>query len=281
MIKSDTALSGVRILVTRAREENSVQPFSELLRHRGAEVLEIPVIDIKAPDDLSQLDRGLQNIADYDWLIFASKNAVKYTLARAQALGLDIAAAPLKLQLAAVGPATAQSLKKAGLPVAFCPTTFVAEKLIDEFPGYPRLAGLKIFWPRTNIGRDLIAEKLTAAGATVDTALAYVTGLPADAAQLAGQLVDALRQGQIDVITLASAQSAKNLKELINMGLKEVPGSHIDALLAPVKIAAIGPVTGRAAIEHLGRVDVQSEQYTLSGLTESLLASLKFPQKEQ
>jgi len=140
---------------------------------------------------------------------------------------------------------------------------------------------LKFLWPKTNIGRTLIVDKLTAAGARVDTALAYITGLPKDHEQLAAELIAQLTAGKIDVITLASAQSAKNLTALINIGLKQHPDLSLSSLLEPVKIAAIGPVTAEAARLCLGRVDIEAAQYTLVGLTESLLASLKFPQKGQ
>jgi uroporphyrinogen-III synthase len=284
MIKSDKPLTGLRVLVTRARGHS--EKLAALLRPLGAEISEIPVIEISKPDDFAGLDRGLHNLGQYNWLIFASQNAVEHTMARAQAIGVEIGAdlgnSP-GLKLAAIGPATAGALIKKGLTVDFCPSNFSAEFLVEEFPGYPCLAGTKVFWPKTNIGRTLIADQLTAAGATVDTAIAYLTGLPPKHMDLARQLVDTLEAGKIDVITLASAQSARNLAKLLELGLslsgKAATGS-LDKLLAPVKIAAIGPITANAARQALGRADIEAEEYTLSGLTEALLASLKFGQKE-
>jgi len=269
-------LTGLKVLITRAREQ--APELRQLLLPLGAEVFEIPVIEISAPQDFAELDRALSSLTNYDWLIFASKNSVKYTLARALELGLPTTLND-RPKLAAIGPATAEELAKHGLSAAFCPSNFVAENLVDEFPGYPDLAGTKILWPKTNIGRTLIIDKLTGAGATVDTALAYTTGLPADHDNLALDLVEKLATGKIDVITLASAQSAKNLTTLINIGLKNKKNCDLKTLLKPIKIAAIGPITAEAARDCLGKVDIEAEQYTLAGLTESLLASLKFPQK--
>jgi uroporphyrinogen III methyltransferase/synthase len=283
MIKSEKPLAGLKVLVTRAQGQS--ENFKQLLQPLGAEVSEIPVIEISQPDDFAELDKALGNISQYDWLVFVSKNAVNYTLARAQTLGVAIDKEP-KLKLAAIGPATADELTKNGLGVDFCPSSFVAEFLVEEFPNYPNLQGTKVFWPRTNIGRTLIADQLTAAGATVDTAIAYKTGLPSQHLDLARQLVDRLASGKIDVITLASAQSARNLAQLISMGLslnveQSGPSPALKDLLASVKIAAIGPVTAMACREVLGKADIEAAEYTLGGLTEALLASLKFGQKEQ
>jgi len=301
MTTNDKPLTGLRVLVTRALGQS--HEFKELLAPLGAIVSEIPVIEIREPEDFTELDQALRNLQLYNWLIFASKNAVEHTLARVERLGIQLGASP-HLRIAAIGPATAGELIKRGVGVHFCPSSFMAEFLVDEFPGYPDLAGTKVLWPKTNIGRTLISDKLRQAGATVDTAIAYITGLPADHQKLAKKLVDALCAGEIDVITLASAQSAYNLADLLNKGLENRTGvkpfdvecklldslpvgrqekatEGIKKLLTSVKIAAIGPVTARTARQVLGKTDVEASQYTLAGLTEALLASLKFEQKEQ
>ncbi|MBU6450518.1 MAG: uroporphyrinogen-III synthase [Cyanobacteria bacterium REEB67] len=295
-------LDGINILVTRSVDQADI--FAGLLRDLGANVSEIPVLAITPPQDYKDLDRYLRDLPSYDWIVFASTNAVDYTVARAAALGLSDALKAVKL--AVVGPSTAQAVTGHGYKVDFCPSAFVAETLIEEFPDYPHLQGKKIFWPRTNIGRTVIIDKFSEAGAQVDTAVAYLTDLPADHAHLARTLVGALRAGHIDVITLASAQSARNLASMIEEGLlfeAAEPGktttkienneeamamksstiaskeATMQELLGAVQIAAIGPVTARAARAELGRVDVEASDHTIIGLTKSLLASLKFPQK--
>ncbi len=251
-----------------------------LLEPLGATVSDLPLIEITSPEDFSDLDQALTSLEKYDWMILASQNAVDHVLARAATLKVSVSGTR-GLKLAAIGPATATELAKNGLVADFCPSSFLAEFLIEEFPGYPDLQGKKIFWPRTNIGRTLIADKLAEAGAQVDTAIAYVTGLPKEHDLLADQLVESLSRGQIDVITLASAQSARNLATLIQNGLdrrhpQTVEEINMERLLAPVKIAVIGPITATAARDELGKVDIEAAEYTLSGLTEALLASLKF-----
>jgi uroporphyrinogen III methyltransferase / synthase len=283
----DKPLQGLRVLVTRAEEQ--ADSFATLLQEQGATTIERA---------FSKLDQALKERNQYDWIIFASHNAVKFTLQRLNALGLPPQALNC-CQLASIGAATSSSLNEAGLTVAFQPTVYVAESLASELPQQTKLAGKRILWPKTNIGRLLIAEELEAAGAKVDIAIAYESGLPANKEQLGLELVGLLKDKAIDVITLASAQTARNLGLAIELGLQLHPEAELmsqgaqtapamadhkkklalakEDLLASVKIAAIGPITASAAEQSLGRVDLVAKDHTLKGLA-TLLASLKFEQ---
>jgi uroporphyrinogen III methyltransferase/synthase len=284
----DKPLQGVRVLVTRAEEQ--ADSFADLLQERGATTIERALLAVGPASDYSELDKAINQLAQYQWIIFASQNAVKFTLQRLKALGLP-AQALSQCQLASIGPATSNCLAEEGLSVAFQPTAYVAETLVAEFQQQVNLAGQRLLWPKTNIGRLLIADGLRAAGAQVDTAIAYESGLPTNKEHLGRELVALLRDQAIDIITLASAQTARNLGQLLDLGLQlELGPDHKEKLallkeekeelLSSVKIAAIGPITAAAAEQSLGRVDLIAEEHTLKGLTDSLLASLKFEQNQ-
>ena len=71
--KAVKPLHGVRVLVGRARHQAG--SLSKQLRKLGADVLEIPFIEIRKPA-LLPLDTALKNLATYDWLILTSVNGV-------------------------------------------------------------------------------------------------------------------------------------------------------------------------------------------------------------
>lgn len=263
---SEKPLQGVNVLVTRAKDQ--AESFAVSLEALGATCLEIPVIEISEPDDWQDFDRAAAEIEKFDWLIFASQNAVERTFSRLAQLGLS--PGKIKGKIAAIGPSTAEVIEQKGLSVQFQPSSFVAENLIAEMPGYPHLDGLRVFWPKTDIGRKIIIESFSRAGATVVTAVVYKTGLPQNSPALQEKLKESFAAGKVDVITLASAQSARNLATLLH-------GAGLDpkALDRRIKIAAIGPVTAEAARIALGRVDIEAAVHTLPGLAEALLASLK------
>src|SRR5205085_5402534 len=73
-------LFGKRIVVTRAREQ--ADALSSRLHALGADVIEIPTIEILPAADYGPLDRAISGLASYDWLIFTSANGVRFFLDR-------------------------------------------------------------------------------------------------------------------------------------------------------------------------------------------------------
>jgi uroporphyrinogen III methyltransferase/synthase len=113
-------LAGRRILVTRA----SAQAFglSQPLRELGADVLEIPTIEIRwLPSNLA-LDNALIKIDHYDTLILTSVNGVERMFERYNKLGLPIEDMQ-HLLVVAIGPATAREIQSEGLGVSIVPET--------------------------------------------------------------------------------------------------------------------------------------------------------------
>src|SRR5712671_8073097 len=89
--KKEEPLSGWRVLTTRASRQSG--GLAEPLREMGAEVVEIPTIEIKPPASYKALDAALANISKYDWLILTSVNGVEALFARLKKLHI----APEKL----------------------------------------------------------------------------------------------------------------------------------------------------------------------------------------
>ena len=119
-------LSGKRIVVTRAREQASA--LVDVLSAEGAEPLEFPVIRIAPPSDgYAGLDAALAEISSYDWLILTSVNGVAALRFRLKVAGRD-ARALGGVKVAAVGPATAERLKKWGSLPTSCRRSSRARK---------------------------------------------------------------------------------------------------------------------------------------------------------
>ena len=81
-------LSGIRVLVGRAKHQAGA--LSTELRKLGAQVLEIPFIEIRKPDSFRPLDFALKNLGTYDWLILTSVNGVEAMWARSEKLRLNL-----------------------------------------------------------------------------------------------------------------------------------------------------------------------------------------------
>lgn len=249
-------LFGKRIVVTRARVQAS--QLSEPLRALGAEVIELPTIQIVAPaDQYAALDAAIAQVKRYDWIIFTSRNGVAHFWQRLGQAGHDKAA--LKhLRVAAVGSATAQALKDRGIMPQIVPKRFVAESLLEAL-FETNITNQRFLLPRADIARPTLPKKLIAAGAQVDDIDTYRT----IAAQPDANALAELDKG-VDIITFTSSSTVRNF-------VKQVGSERIKKLTQQAMIAAIGPITARTAQDLDLHVDIMPTKYTIAGLIEAIV----------
>ena len=154
-------LFGRRVLVTRAAGQAS--KLAELLEDQGAGVLLQPAIEIGPPADWGPVDRAIERLSQFDWLVFSSANGVRFLLDRLLASGRDLRALG-RVHLAAIGPGTAEELARFHLSADLQPTSFRAESLAaalesagkrHAFPVGPSQPGAGDFGRRTAAGRRL------------------------------------------------------------------------------------------------------------------------------
>ena len=122
-------LFGRRIVVTRAQDQAA--EFVERLHALGADVIEWPVISLEPASDPAPLDKAIERLPTYDWLIFTSVNGVRYFLERLDRRPHDLRS--LKARICAIGPATRQAIENLHLKVDLMPEEYVAESLVAAF----------------------------------------------------------------------------------------------------------------------------------------------------
>ena len=252
-------LAGKRVLVTRAAHQAS--KLSEGLRDLGADPVEVPVIEIRPPEDFALLDRALHELNSYDWLIFTSANAVRALAERAAMLDLNLAAA-VGFKVAAVGEATATAERDAGFAVALVPETYVAESLTKSLAGYTR--GKRVLLARAAVARDVIPDSLRAAGATVAVVDAYRNVMPKSAPAL---LREALQKG-IAAAAFTSSSSVTHLGEAARPAGIAFPFAGVAAI-------SIGPITSQTLRELGWEPAAEARPSDVSGLVAAVLRALQ------
>src|SRR5436853_2600430 len=123
-------LSRKRVVVTRTRKQAGA--LTSQLRALGADVFELPTIRIEPPTELREFAELVQDAHGYDWIVFTSANGVEAFFDIFFKLYDDtreIGGA----RIAAIGPATAQSVKDFHMHVDLQPDEFVAEAVVREF----------------------------------------------------------------------------------------------------------------------------------------------------
>jgi uroporphyrinogen-III synthase len=85
--------------------------------------------------------------------------------------------------------------------------------------------------------------------------------------------LEALQKQTVDVITFASSKTVKHFFQLLEQFLptSSQQSPTPSSILQNVCIASIGPQTSTTCQQRLGRVDVEAEEYTLEGLTQSIV----------
>jgi uroporphyrinogen III methyltransferase / synthase len=259
-------LSGRRIVVTRSREQAT--ELIDMLEERGAEAIPAHAIRIVAAEDPAPLEEACRNAGSFDWIIFASANAVDYFMRGLLAAGdvRDLHG----VRLCTVGPSTASRLQRYGIRVDLTPAEFRADSLLDALKASGDLTGQRILIPRANIARDRLAEELREAGADVVDVVAYRT-VPGGAERTGEyDVYRLLLDRQIDAVTFASASAVRNFVTMI--GEEQAP----DLLKATV-VASIGPVTAEAA-QQLGlHTTVMPKRYTIPDLVDALVEHFSLP----
>ena len=265
-------LFGQRILVTRKHSGEF-----ELLEELGAEIIEFPTIEIVPPITWDELDKSIDKIETYNWLIFTSANGIRFFFKRFFERDKDIR--ELKgIKICAVGSKTALEVKKYGMKVDLVPEEFNAEGLVEAFlkehreQNLPtgqagtehRLKGLKILLPRAEVAREIFPEKVKEMGGEIDIATAYRAVTP----EIHGKRLNRfLKEGKISIATFTSAATFNNFMSIMD--------HDAHGLLRGVAIAVIGPVTARA-VEKAGlKVSIMPKQATIEAMIQGIIEWVK------
>jgi uroporphyrinogen III methyltransferase / synthase len=254
-------LHGRRIVVTRARAQAS--GFLERLRAMGADAVELPVIAVEPAAEQRDLDAALDRLAAAprqeraSWAVFTSANAVELVWDACERTGRD-ARGFAGTRLVAIGPETAAALHRHGLRADLVPEEYVAEAVAEAMLG-AGVAGARVWLPRAAMARDVLPDRLRAAGAEVEVLPLYRTVLPAGTAATLAALLDA---GPVDAVTFTSSSTVQHFLGALDG--RPFPEGAV--------AACIGPVTARTAREAGLPVTVVATEYTTAGLAAALAA---------
>jgi len=223
-------LAGRRIAVTRRRAADDA--LSDLLLRLGAEVIDAPAQELAPPTDLGALDRAIDGLHRYSFLVFTSAMGVQSFFDRLFERGKD-ARWLTGLRLAVVGPGTAKALRERGLLADVAPEEYRGEALAQAIAAQMG-PGARVLVARNQDGREALPVELAKAGAMTDVVATYQMRPPHPDAF--GQLKAKLEAKEVDVVAFASGAAARAL----------VAGIGAPAL-AGVSIACLGPVTADGA----------------------------------
>jgi uroporphyrinogen III methyltransferase / synthase len=250
-------LFGRRIVVTRAREQASF--LAETLASFGADVISAPTIRIESLADTPGMRKAVREAGNADWCVFTSINGV-HAFTEALALEeLDVRVLA-GVKLAAIGPPTAERLRKAGLRTDLVPERYVAEGLLDAFDAHGGIEGQRFLLPRAEAARPQLVDGLRERGGIVDEVAAYRTH---SGDELTVDLLDQLERGEIDLVTFTSSSTVSNF-------VGALPAERREAILKQVRGASIGPITSDTMREMGIHIAVTASESTIPHLATAI-----------
>lgn len=259
---STQPLAGRRIVVTRPREQAAV--WRAQLEAQGAEVIELPLIQVTKHYDKQTLVEVFAELGQYEWLVFTSANGARFFFEEFFKGFDDIRALGL-MRIAVVGEATADVIRGLHLRVELQPKKANAEELAQAMLERESIDSAKILVVTGNLNRDVLVEKLHEARAIVDTLPIYKT----EETNLAANPIAAdFREKGADAIFFASPSAAQSFFD-------QASALKLSAKAKRPLAGSIGATT-TAAMKQLGLpVDFEAAQSNLDSLVTALLSKLK------
>lgn len=232
---SASSLAGKRIVITRAALQCA--DLVTQLDARKAVALVRPLISFDDPEDFRPLDAAIAAPEEFDWLIFTSAEAVRAVARRSARLGRSLEQAWSNLQVATVGPATAEEVKRNKLEVNYVAQTHNGAALAHELG--ERVQGRKVLFPKSDRAKRDLPDSLRRQGAEVTEVVAYRTLRPAESDQLK---FDEVASGGADAILFFSPSAVEHFVQTFG-------GGPFGVLQDKLAVIAVGPVTAKALRE--------------------------------
>ncbi len=264
MPKSSSAspLAGRRIVVTRPREQAA--EWRAALEAQGAEVMELPLIQVTKHYEKQTLLDVFTEIAQYEWVGFTSANGARFFFEEFIKGFEDIRALGL-VRIAVVGEATADVVRSYHLRIDLQPKKANADELAQALIERESIDSAKVLVVTGNLNRDTLFEKLHEARAIVDRLPIYKT----EETDLAKDPVAAdFRDKGADAILFASPSAVQSFFD-------QAPALKLAAKARRPLSGSIGATT-TAAMKQLGLpVDFEASEANIVSLVAALLPKLK------
>ncbi|MCP3025526.1 uroporphyrinogen-III synthase [Halobacillus sp. A5] len=194
-------LEGRKVLVTRPFSQADV--MINLFEKAGAAILHEPLIEFRIHES-KQNPRILSELHDFNWVFFTSSNGVKFFFEWLQRIGRPV---PRHIKVAVVGRNTKQTAEEMGVNVHFCPTTYDAEHMAEEFFVYHKEPGA-VLYVRGDRSRETLLEILTEKGILFQSLTVYDTLLIKESEVISRELPS------LDALTFTSPSTIEAFLEI-------------------------------------------------------------------
>lgn len=250
-------LFGKRVVVTRNRERAG--ELSSRLTALGADVLELPLIEVNEAPDLNETDGVLHGLHMYQWIVFTSANGVRFFFDKFFRRFEDLRDFG-GMRIACIGKSTATAIKAQRLQVDFIPEKSTAEDLAEGLLRSESLEHQNVLVVTGNRNRDALVKSLEAGLAIVDILPVYRTELR-DLSE--DPAAESFRAYGANVLTFTSTSAVESFTAQAR-SLQLADGADRP------KVVSIGPQTSAAMKAKGIPVDAEAKTHDIDGLVKAI-----------
>ena len=228
-------LQGLQTLLIRPKpllgivgeDGKEADKFTRYLSDCGATTHHYPVmvvLPLESPSDVEQIKAHILDFAHYDRAIFISRTAAMLAMDWLESYCVMVPEGlPINMHYYAVGKSTAKTLLDWGVQAELPEQAFSSEGLL-ALPSLQNIAGEKIIIFCGKGGRSLLAEELSARGATVNRCELYQRQMTCEHA---GQINSLISSNKLDLVIAHSGELLNNLLAIVDDSqqslLRELP----------------------------------------------------------
>ena len=201
-------LFGKKILVPRPRKQAG--ELSQLLEDYGADVLEVPFIDIQEDYDRDSITNVFTDITSYEWIVFTSSNGVDLFFDLLYKAYQDIRSIGLS-QIATVGRATARAVRSHKLKVSLMPKVANSNSLADALIENQTLDNVKILLVTGDKNSDVLFKRLQDEGRAIVDRLPLYKNIRTDLSK--NENFKRFKESGADCVLFTSSSTVHNYLE--------------------------------------------------------------------
>lgn len=245
-------------LFISTRPTGQSDELKRLFAENGADLLEMPLIEIQQLSPNPQDQILLNKLDQFQWLIFTSPNGVRCFFAILDDQGITIL--PDHFKIGVIGKKTKKTVEGFGFQVAFLNPGNTAEEFVPAFIQEIKTQSEKptVLLILGNLARNFIQDKLKE-HASCSRINVYETLAPKNINE---ESLDLIRTNRYEMLIFTSPSTIQNFIKL-----------QLNIPLENLRIACIGEVTAREAKKQGILPLVVAEDASLQGIVQSIKQS--------
>lgn len=249
-----TPLKNKLFISTRPKEQAG--ELKHLLEEAGADVLDMPLIDVRRAKPTNQETGLLDAMEQFQWLILTSPNGMRYFFQILEERG--VSQLPDKLQVAVIGRKTEEVLASFGYSAAFVNPGNTAEDFVAAFIAKIENESHRprILLALGNLARTVIQDELNRYAECLRVNV-YETVFPD---WMDEKIVQRIRDNHYEMLIFTSPSAIQNFMKQVN----NIPAENI-------RLACIGEITASEARKQGFQPLVVAKDASAQGIVDSII----------